>query len=191
MENIINFKKDINFDTAIYEINELNIDYQYNVLEDTIKGNYIITGTYKDSEIKIGSESFNYQVPFTIELDNNVNLDTITFNISDFDYEINNHTLSLNINNLITYDENNDVIFDEMDDLYRDDETDDDDDEELIINDEEEDDNHFVKYQVHYYLENESLEDICGKYHITKETLIKYNKDDINPGAKLIIPNED
>ena len=118
MENIINFNKDIKFDTMIYEIEKLNIDHDFEINDFTINGNYILSGTYKDSEIKIGSESFNYKIPFTIELNNNVDLETVNLEINDFDYKINNNVLSITINNMLTYDEIETDLFNLIDSMY-------------------------------------------------------------------------
>ena len=197
MENIINFKKDIKFDTMIYEISELNIDHDYQVNDYTINGNYVINGTYKDSEIKIGKETFNYTIPFTVELNNNVDLNTVTLEINDFDYQFNNNILSISINNLLTYEEVLTDLFQEMDDEYRDD----DDIESLIDVEPEISDNaseevsveadSYVKYKIHILKDNETIDDLCQIYKISKSTILNYNHDEFSVGSKIIIPNEE
>jgi len=195
MENIINFNKDIKFDTMIYEIEKLNIDHDFEVNDFTINGNYILSGTYKDSEIKIGSESFNYKIPFTIELNNNVDLETVNLEINDFDYKINNNVLSITINNLLTYDEIETDLFKEMDEDYRDDFDELENTEKDFIEPEElnpvENQDNYVKYKIHILKENETIDDICTIYKVSKSTIINYNHDEIKPGSKIIIPNEE
>ena len=191
MENIINFKKDIKFDTMIYEINEFYIDCDYQVKDYTINGNYKISGTYKDSEIKIGSESFSYTIPFEIELNNDVDLETVSLEVSDFDYQVNHNVLSVEINNKVNYEVVVTDIFEEMDEEYRDvlDNEEDMDDTFLKSNDDNTDS--YVKYLVHIVKENETIDDIAACYGINKSTILDYNHEEIKTGSKIVIPNEE
>ena len=195
MENKINFKKEIKFDTMIYEITEINIDIEYEINDYTIDGKYLINGYYKDSEIKIGNEPFDFVIPFSIELDNNVLLETVELKVNDFDYKINNNVLIVNINNVINYDENNiepesDDLFDLRDDLEEDNIVIDDSEEE-IINEPINNEDGYVKYYIHVVKENETIESIAAIYHTSSNNIINYNNEPIKPGVKLIIPNEE
>ena len=50
----------------------------------------------------------------------------------------------------------------------------------------------YVTYHVYPFKENDTLEKVLEKYHLTKEELAKYNPiDDIHVGDKLIIPTSD
>lgn len=195
MENIINFKKDIKFDTMIYEITEINIDLDYEVKDYTIDGKYIVDGYYKDSEIKIGSEAFKYTVPFSIELDNNVDLDTVSLVIDDFDYRITNNVLTININNQIKYEEiKNENITEDIFDIRNDfieDEVIPEPEPEPVTTQSNDESNAYVKYMVHVVKETETLESIAALYHVSSNTILNYNNDTIQPGTKLIIPNEE
>ena len=193
MENIINFKKDIKFDTMINEINEFNIDCDYQIKDYTINGNYKIFGTYKDSEIKIGSEAFSYTVPFEIELNNDVDLDTVTLDINDFDYQFNHNVLSVEINNHINYELIANDIFEVMDDEYRDLEDDNDDADIEIVNNQPSNTNQddYVKYYVHIIKENETIDDIASIYGINKSTILEYNQEQLKVGSHVVIPNEE
>ena len=67
MQNIPPIKQDKDKKIKInYEDMEVENRDDFEINDFTINGNYILSGTYKDSEIKIGSESFNYKIPFTI-----------------------------------------------------------------------------------------------------------------------------
>ena len=188
MENIISFKKEVKFNTFIYEINDIHLDLDYQVNNYVIDGFYIINGDYKDSEIKVGFEPFEYKIPFSIELDNNIVLDTLTFNIDDFSYEFKDNILTLIIDNLITYEEYEEVeeeLFKTVDDDLRVDEVD---LEEKVITDNEDG---FITYKVHVVKENETLDEIALLYNVSKSTILLYNKDEFKSGIKLIIPNEE
>ena len=192
MENIISFKKEVKFDTFIYEINDIHLDLDYQVNNYVIDGNYLINGTYKDSEIKVGYEAFNYKIPFSVELDNNIVIDTLTFNIDDFNYEFKDNILILKIDNLITYEE-----YDEPEeDLFKEIEEDLRDDDNNILEVEEESNQEevedgFITYKIHIVRENETLDEIALLYNVSKSTILAYNKEEIKAGIKLIIPNEE
>ena len=47
----------------------------------------------------------------------------------------------------------------------------------------------YVTYHVYPYTENDTLDKVLEKYHVTKEELVKYNNlEDLHIGDKLIIP---
>ena len=44
----------------------------------------IISGDYKAHELSVNKDEFSYTLPFSIELSENLDLDTIDFSITDF-----------------------------------------------------------------------------------------------------------
>ena len=68
------------------------------VKEDSVTGNFIISGDYKSHEVSVNKEEFLYKLPFSVELTENIDLNTFNFEILDFYYDvIDNDTLRINI----------------------------------------------------------------------------------------------
>ena len=47
MKNVIPFTKEITFDNKISEITSISLEENYNCTEDTIDGEFIVSGDYK------------------------------------------------------------------------------------------------------------------------------------------------
>jgi hypothetical protein len=116
MKQIIPFKKDIPFDTKIGEITSISLEHTLKLeREDYITGEFIVSGEYKVTDISINTESFNYNVPFSINLDSKYNVQNDKVEIDDFYYEIiNEDTLRVNIDVLV---DNLAVVKEEIDEI--------------------------------------------------------------------------
>ena len=98
MKNVIPFTKEIKFDNNISEITSISLEENYNATSDTIDGEFIISGDYKSHELSINKESFEYKLPFSVDLTEKIIPDTLDFEITDFSYDIlNDNTLKVNI----------------------------------------------------------------------------------------------
>lgn len=98
MKKVIPFKKEISFRTNVTEITSISLDNELNLENNTIKGNLVVSGSYKINDISINVEEFKYSLPIDIEMLDNYILDDIKIDIEDFYYEIiNNNTLSVSI----------------------------------------------------------------------------------------------
>ncbi|MCM1053792.1 MAG: LysM peptidoglycan-binding domain-containing protein [Ruminococcus sp.] len=84
----IPFTKDIDFEKKLHEITSISLEHELSTTEDTLKGNFIISGDYKSHEVSVNKEPFSYVLPFEIALTPEVDKDTIEFMIEDFTYEI-------------------------------------------------------------------------------------------------------
>lgn len=130
MNCIIPFTKDIKFKTNIGEILSISLEHDYTVNSDGILGNFIVTGDYKTHEVSINKEHFEHVLPFSVDVSNRIDADSLDFTVEDFTYEvIDNDTLRVNIEYSInalevpeedifekTEEENNlDTLLDEMD----------------------------------------------------------------------------
>ena len=104
MNLLIPFNADVEFTTDVKEICSISLEHEYTKNEKEILGNFIISGTYKEHELSINQEDFNFLVPFSVDLPDNVLLDTIDLNIDNFTYEINDKTMSVNIDYIIEAD---------------------------------------------------------------------------------------
>lgn len=101
MKKIVPFKKEIVFKTNLSEITSISLEHTLHVAngdENLITGEFIVSGDYKIADSSINTESFHFDLPFDINLDEHYLLDHITVDIDDFYYEIiNNNVLVVNI----------------------------------------------------------------------------------------------
>ena len=98
MKKIIPFRKEINFKTNLCEITSISLDHELNLDGSTIKGDLIISGSYKINDISVNVEEFKHNIPVDIEMSGNYILEDVKMDIEDFYYEIiDNNVLSVNI----------------------------------------------------------------------------------------------
>lgn len=208
LKNIIPYEKDIEFDTKIAEITSISLEHEEAITDEEISGEFIISGDYKVHQISVNKEEFMYKIPFTIELSNDIDRDSVNIDINDFTYDIkDNNTLSLKIELLFEYQEKEEIkdaeIINEIQEQEKEEELDRE-IEEMITNQEKEEvveksiinsmssENTYVSYHVYVVNEEDSLESICQKFNVSKETLYEYNDfETLSIGDKLLIPLED
>jgi len=99
MKQIIPFKKDLPFKTKVSEITSISLERDINVEEEGIvSGVFHITGDYKMNEGSINRETFSFDLPFDITLDPRYDIETVSSDIEDFYYDVENEdTLKVNI----------------------------------------------------------------------------------------------
>ena len=102
---IVPYEKEIVFNTKIKEICSISLEYEANVLDEELSGDFILVGDYKIHELSVNKEPFKYRIPFSIELSDNIIRDSIKHDINNFTYEIvDEDTLKVNIEFNITYE---------------------------------------------------------------------------------------
>lgn len=90
------FESEIKFNTSLCEITKISLEHEYTVNDSSILGNFIVSGEYKCHEISVNRDEFNKVLPFQLELDEAIDLDTIELEIDDFTYKVeNNDTLKV------------------------------------------------------------------------------------------------
>ena len=204
MTQTIPFTKNIVFDTKLNSIVSISLEHELNSTTDEFSGNFIISGEYKTHELSINKEKFLYKVPFSVELTDNIDKDSIKFNINDFTYDvIGDDTLKVMIEFTVSgkelpkeevvierpkeiiipevenYTEIEDIIMpgdrDEKSII-----------EEKVSNSGEE----FITYHVHIVRNEDTFESISIKYKVDIESIKLFNNvDEISLGDKLIIPD--
>ena len=200
MNKIIPFKKEINFET-IYQINSISLEHNLSLKEENIiKGNFIVSGSYKKTEASINIDEFNFELPFEINIDSKYDTKDITVDINDFYYEIiDNETLSLNIEIIIDDLYEKEVIMenDNIETINEENETRNIKDESIeekieSIFDGLDCNENYVTYKVHVMTENDTIESIIKNNNTKKTILEEYNNlNDIKIGDKIIIPSND
>ncbi len=211
MKNVIPFTKEITFDNKISEITSISLEENYNCTEDTIDGEFIVSGDYKTHELSVNKESFSYKLPFSVDLTEKIIPDTLNFEITDFSYDILNDNI-LKVNIEFSFDAkrdestrdyaseveellNNDSLEEpKIEEKIEDENEDrlDKEDENTIIDSIKDEDNEYITYHIHVIKESEKVESICTMYKTNANLIAEYNDlTDFKVGEKLIIVEED
>lgn len=210
MKQVIPFRKELNFNTSIEEINSISLEHNLTLTRDNvISGEFIVSGQYKEKETSIDLKDFSYSIPFDIDIDDDYDTTNVKVDIEDFYYEIEDDILRVNIEVLVDGLEYREIVIEEEDNLdFEDDlrEVDTIMDTETTIKEETNrvstdeqiktvfdsfDDSleTFATYSVYIVKEDDTLESIMIKYNKTKEELEAYNDlSDIKVGTKIIVP---
>lgn len=103
MKKIISFEKEIAFSSMIGEVTSIALDHTLKFTDSSsVKGNFVISGTYKMTEASTLEEKFSYEIPTEIDLSEKLDLETCKISIDDFTYEVvNEDTLKCNIDVLV------------------------------------------------------------------------------------------
>ena len=89
MKKVIPFEKELLFKTSVNEITAISLEHSIDLIsEDTISGNFIITGEYKITEASIKREPFSFELPFDIALGTRLNINECVIDIDDFNYKL-------------------------------------------------------------------------------------------------------
>lgn len=89
MKKVIPFKKEMLFNTNVFEITSISLEHDLKMKEKhLVSGKFYINGEYKLSDISTNTETFNFELPCDINLDDKYILDNIKIDIDDFYYEL-------------------------------------------------------------------------------------------------------
>ena len=98
MKKIVPFTKDLMFKTKIGEITSIALDNTLKLDEETVSGEFIVSGTYKMLDVSQTEEEFKYNIPVDITIDPKYETKNCVVSIDDFSYEIiNEENLKVNI----------------------------------------------------------------------------------------------
>lgn len=103
MNEIVSFTKEIEFKTMINKISSISLEHTLMCDDNiSIKGDLIVSGTYKQTIASQIDNPFSYKIPVDIEMDEKYDLSNLTVDIDDFTYEIvDDNKLKLNIDLII------------------------------------------------------------------------------------------
>lgn len=119
MRDKINFKKDIQFKNNIAEISSISLECDYDCLENTIDGNFILEGSYRTYDISVSKEEFYYRLPFKYEFKENIEPNSALVNVKDFTYTIDKDTLCINIEYETLADKQEVMLFEDKTEFER------------------------------------------------------------------------
>lgn len=118
LESIIPFTKDLDFKTPVSEITSISLEREFKASESSIEGNLDVSGEYKSHECSANVNPFHFKIPFTIEIPNNLKKDSITLEINDFAYEMNEDKgISVHIELLLNGEETEEKVDEEKEEV--------------------------------------------------------------------------
>ena len=103
MHEIVSFTKDIEFKTMINKITSISLEHTLMLSgSDSIKGDFIVSGTYKMTAASQLENDFSYKIPVDIVMDDKYDLTNLVIDIDDFTYElVDEEILRVNIDLLL------------------------------------------------------------------------------------------
>lgn len=212
MNCIIPFTKDVKFKSNIAEILSVSLEHDYTANETEVLGNFTISGEYKVHEVSVNKVHFEYVLPFSVNMTNKIDTNSVNFEVQDFTYEvIDNDTLRVNIEYSINADELKeeeplfkqveeptlDNLLDEIDREVEEEPKEEineerdisDEAKDTILNNINDNDDVYVTYHIHEMKETDTVESICLKYNTSDAILGEYNDlSTLTLGDKIIIP---
>lgn len=88
MRQVIPFSKNIEFKTMINEITNISLEHTLSLNENnSVSGDFLITGKYKINQSSPTEEDFSYKIPIDIAIDPKYKTESIELEIDDFKYE--------------------------------------------------------------------------------------------------------
>lgn len=202
MKLIIPFEKKVKFNSNACEISSISLEHEFTKNEGEILGNFLISGSYKEHELSVNKTPFNFTLPFSVDISDRVDLDTIEFTIDNFTYDLKDNDLDIKIDYVITgEDKKEEVRFEKVEDeeilpILEDNEINDreiieekttDEEKDIISSIEAKDD--YMMYHLHIVKETETIESICTLYGLSKDEILNINNiTNVNVNDKLLIP---
>ena len=117
MRENFEIKKDFKFSNNIAEITSISIEEKHDVVDNILKGNFIVSGEYKIHEISLNKEKFSFKVPYEYDIRSDMDASSLNVEITDFVYESDNDGLYVTIDYDVLGDRKDILLFDDKEDL--------------------------------------------------------------------------
>lgn len=206
MNEIVSFTKEIDLKNNIDKIVSISLEHTLNYdTESSIKGDLIVSGSYRQNQVSLIDTPFSYKIPVDIVLDSKYDLSNVTIDIDNFTYDlIDNNKLKIDVDLIIDnlelkeeLDNVNDLFLETKEEEKLEVEATEPPKEELI--EKKENDSLFSNisssnetyssYSIYIMKDDDTIESIMEKYRVSRKELEEYNNlNDINKGSKIIIP---
>ena len=116
MKNVIPFTKELEFETKVSEITSISLEREFEVNNDSIEGNLLVTGEYKSHEVSVNVLPFSFKIPFSIDISAKTIMDSISLEISDFAYDmVDDNKIKVHIELELEFEEEKEEIKEEKD----------------------------------------------------------------------------
>lgn len=97
MKELVNFNGELEFRNNIFEISSISLESEYDVCPDKINGVFLVSGSYRGHEISLNQETFNKKLPFEYVFKDKMVEDTVSLEVKDFTYEIDQNKVNVSI----------------------------------------------------------------------------------------------
>ncbi len=102
MKETVSFSKEIDFKTMLDKVTSISLEHTLSSDHESIKGDLIISGTYRETPASQIDTPFSYKIPVDVVLDSKYDLDNLTIDIDDFTYEVvDDNKLKINVDLLL------------------------------------------------------------------------------------------
>lgn len=110
-------EKELLFKNNIKDITSISLDSDYKIENQELVGNFLVSGEYKTHEISLNREKFNFKIPFKENIKDDIELDSVNVEITNFIYDYKKDELLVNIDYEIIGNRKDVLIFDDKDSL--------------------------------------------------------------------------
>lgn len=110
MQIIKKINRELEFNYNISEITSICMDIDYKINGNVLSGVLNLEGDYVSSNFEDTREDFDKKLDFSIDLDENIDTNTVKVEIDDFTYSIDQNKLNINVDLSLSYEF---VLFDE------------------------------------------------------------------------------
>ena len=117
MKKSLKLDKELLFKNNIKEITSISLDSDYKVEDNYVVGNFIINGDYKIHEVSINKEKFDFKIPFKVELESDIDEESVKLEINNFEYDYKKDELLVNIEYEVIGDKKEVIIFEDKESL--------------------------------------------------------------------------
>ena len=117
MKKILKLEKELLFKNNIKEITSISLDSDYKIEDNFVFGNFIIEGEYKIHEVSINKEKFDFKIPFKVELESDIDKETLKLEIVNFVYDYKKDELLVNIEYEIVGEKKDIIVFEDKESL--------------------------------------------------------------------------
>lgn len=87
MKQIVPFYKEIVFENKIANLISVSLEHREKVLDGEVSGEFIVSGEYKSHNDTTETEDFSYKLPFTALIPDDIDVDSVRVDITNFNYE--------------------------------------------------------------------------------------------------------
>lgn len=87
MKQILPFYKEIVFENKIANLISVSLEHREKVLDGEVSGEFIVSGEYKSHNDTTEIEDFSYKLPFTALIPDDIDVDSVRVDITNFNYE--------------------------------------------------------------------------------------------------------
>lgn len=110
-------EKELKFTSNIAEVTSISLEEKHEMKDNVLKGNFIVSGEYKIHEISLNKEKFNFKIPFEQKIKEDIDLNTLELEITNFTYDTDMDSLFATINYEISGDRQDILLFDDEENL--------------------------------------------------------------------------